>query len=194
MRSTPTPDLQLRNDQDWAAAGLNIAKKLVNTVFKPRSRSPSKPFPYLCTALWPVIMRFFRYLWLIGRTRGSSVYVDLYGQMSYNFAKAKPTPVRLPMLNKPETQDKTRNARLEARVSSDQKDFFQRAATLTGRTLSELVIDSTQEAAAKIVQEHEVIRLSREEQVAFVNALLTDAEPGGRIKQAVLDYRQRARL
>ncbi len=98
------------------------------------------------------------------------------------------------MLNKPETQDKTRNARLEARVSSDQKDFFQRAATLTGRTLSELVIDSTQEAAAKIVQEHEVIRLSREEQVAFVNALLTDAEPGGRIKQAVLDYRQRARL
>ena len=98
------------------------------------------------------------------------------------------------MLNTPETQDKTRNARLEARVSSDQKDFFQRAATLTGRTLSELVIDSTQEAAAKIVQEHEVIRLSREEQVAFVNALLTDAEPGGRIKQAVLDYRQRARL
>ena len=98
------------------------------------------------------------------------------------------------MLNKPETQDKTRNARLEARVSSDQKDFFQRAATLTGRTLSELVIDSTQEAAAKIVQEHEVIRLSREEQVAFVNALLTDAEPGGRIKQAVLDYRQKARL
>ena len=98
------------------------------------------------------------------------------------------------MLNKPETQDKTRNARLEARVSSDQKDFFQRAATLTGRTLSELVIDSTQEAAAKIVQEHEVIRLSREEQVAFVNALLTPAEPGARIKKAVQNYRQKSGL
>ena len=57
------------------------------------------------------------------------------------------------MLDTPETHDKPRNARLEARVSSDQKDFFQRAAALTGRTLSELVIDSTQEAAAKIVQE-----------------------------------------
>ena len=98
------------------------------------------------------------------------------------------------MLNTPETQEKSRNARLEARVSSEQKDFFQRAATLTGRTLSELVIDSTQEAAAKIVQEHEVIRLSREEQVAFVNALLTPGEPGVRIKRAVQNYRQKAGL
>ena len=98
------------------------------------------------------------------------------------------------MLNTRETHDKSRNARLEARVSSDQKDFFQRAATLTGRTLSELVIDSTQEAAAKIVQEHEVIRLSRQEQVAFVSALLTSSEPGARLKKAVQSYRQKAGL
>ena len=98
------------------------------------------------------------------------------------------------MLNTPETHDKPRNARLEARVSSDQKDHFQRAATLTGRTLSELVIDSTQEAAAKIVQEHEVIRLSRQEQVAFVSALRTPSEPGARLKRAVQSYRQKAGL
>ena len=95
------------------------------------------------------------------------------------------------MLKTPETHDKPRNARLEARVSSDQKDFFQRAASLTGRTLSELVIDSTQEAAARIVQEHEVIRLSREEQVAFVSALLAPSEPGARIDKAVRRYRQK---
>ena len=83
-----------------------------------------------------------------------------------------------------------RDARLEARVSSSQKAFFQRAATLTGRTLSELVIDSTQEAATKILQEQEIIRLSREEQVAFVNALLTPSEPGARLKKAVQRYRQ----
>ncbi|MDA8153036.1 MAG: DUF1778 domain-containing protein [Acidithiobacillus sp.] len=97
------------------------------------------------------------------------------------------------MLKTPETHDKPRNARLEARVSSDQKDFFQRAASLTGRTLSELVIDSTQEAAARIVQEHEVIRLSREEQVAFVSALLAPSEPGARIDKAVRSYRQKTR-
>ena len=77
------------------------------------------------------------------------------------------------MLNTPESHDKPRNAHLEARVFSDQKDFFRRAATLTERTLSELVIDSTQEAAAKIEQGHEIICLSREEQVTFVSALLT---------------------
>ncbi|MDO5624202.1 MAG: DUF1778 domain-containing protein [Pseudomonadota bacterium] len=98
------------------------------------------------------------------------------------------------MLNTPETQDKPRNARLEARVSSEQKDFFQRAASLSGRTLSELVIDSTQEAAMKIVHHHEVIRLSREEQVAFVTALLTPAEPGARLQQAVESYRQKSGL
>jgi uncharacterized protein (DUF1778 family) len=98
------------------------------------------------------------------------------------------------MLNTPEAHDKPRNARLEARVSSDQKDLFQRAANLTGRTLSELVIDSTQEAATKIVQEHEVIRLSREEQVAFVSALLAPAEPGARLQKAVQNYRQKAGL
>lgn len=98
------------------------------------------------------------------------------------------------MLNTPKTEDRPRNARLEARVSSNQKDFFQRAATLTGRTLSELVIDSTQEAAAKIVQEHEVIRLSRAEQAAFVTALLAPAESGPRLRQAVRNYRRKMGL
>lgn len=98
------------------------------------------------------------------------------------------------MLDLPDSHDKTRNARLEARVSADQKDFFQRAATLTGRTLSELVIDSTQEAAAKIVQEHDVIRLSRAEQIAFVTALLAPSKPGARLKKAVQRYHKNAGL
>jgi uncharacterized protein (DUF1778 family) len=98
------------------------------------------------------------------------------------------------MPNPPQTRDTPRNARLEARVSSDQKDVFQRAAALTGRTLSELVVDSTQKAAAKIVQEHEVIRLSREEQVAFVSVLLAPSEPGARLRKAVQSDRQKAGL
>lgn len=92
------------------------------------------------------------------------------------------------------TSDKKRNARLEARVPSDQKDFFQRAATLAGQTLSEFVIESTQKAAAKLVQEHELIRLSREEQIAFVAALLSPAEPGPRLRLAAERYRQKSGL
>lgn len=98
------------------------------------------------------------------------------------------------MLNSGESTEKTRNARLEARVSGDQKNLFQRAAALSGRTLSEFVIDSTQEAAARIIQEHEIIRLSREEQVAFVSALLAPSEPGPRLRRAVEAYRQKTGL
>ena len=81
------------------------------------------------------------------------------------------------------TSDKTRNARLEVRIPSVQKDFFQRAAVLAGSTLSEFVIESMQKAAAKVVQEHDLIRLARVEQIAFVSALLSPSVPGARLRQ-----------
>ena len=46
--------------------------------------------------------------------------------------------------------DKARNARLEARLPGDRKAFFQRASGLTGQTLNEFVIDSTQKAATNV--------------------------------------------
>lgn len=93
-----------------------------------------------------------------------------------------------------EALEKPRNARLETRVSSDQKNLFQRAAALSGRTLSEFVIDSTQEAAARIINEHEIIRLTREEQEAFVAALLSPSAPGARLTRAARNYRKKTGL
>ena len=90
--------------------------------------------------------------------------------------------------------EKTRNVRLETRISSEQKKLFQRAATLSGRTLSEFVIDSTQEAAARIIREREIIRLTRDEQKAFVSALLSPSEPGSRLGQAARNYRMKTGL
>jgi len=66
-----------------------------------------------------------------------------------------------------------RSARLEARISPVQKALFQQAANLSGRSLSELVVQSTQEAATRIVREYTTIRLTQEEQIAFASALLT---------------------
>lgn len=90
-----------------------------------------------------------------------------------------------------ETPDKVRNTRLEARISSDQKSLFQRAAALSGRTLSEFVIESAQDAATRIMKEQEIIRLTREEQEAFVSSLLSPSEPGARLSQAARNYRQK---
>jgi uncharacterized protein (DUF1778 family) len=93
-----------------------------------------------------------------------------------------------------ETDAKTRTARLEARMSTDQKALFQHAAALSGRTLSEFVLASAQEAAARIVQEHAIIRLSRSDQVAFVSALLDPRAPNARLRRAAAKYRRQMGL
>jgi len=81
-----------------------------------------------------------------------------------------------------------RNTRLEARVSPVQKALFQRAAALTGRTLSDLVVYSTQEAASRIVREHDVIGLAQEDQRTFVTALLNPPPIQSRLQQAAKQY------
>ncbi len=93
-----------------------------------------------------------------------------------------------------ETDAKTRDARLEARMTTAQKALLQQAAALSGRTLSEFVLASAQEAAAKVIQEHEAIRLSRSEQVAFVTALLKPRAPNARLRKAAEKYRQQMGL
>jgi uncharacterized protein (DUF1778 family) len=42
-----------------------------------------------------------------------------------------------------------------------------------------------------VLAEHESIRLSREEQLAFVQALLNPPQPNARLKRAAKAYRQR---
>lgn len=86
--------------------------------------------------------------------------------------------------------DQTRGARLEARISPEQKALLQQAAFLSGRTLSEFVVATAQEAASKVIQEHETIRLSRAEQIAFVAALLDPPKPSARLRKAAAKYRK----
>ena len=96
--------------------------------------------------------------------------------------------------NTPGTADKSRGARLEARISVEQKTVLQQAAALSGRTLSEFVVASAQEAANRVIQEHETIRLSRSEQLAFVSALLNPPAPNKRLRQAAAAYRKQMGL
>ena len=93
-----------------------------------------------------------------------------------------------------ETVETPRGARLEARVSAAQKTLLQRAAALSGRTLSEFVVASAQEAANKVIQEHAAIQLSRTEQVAFVSALLKPPKPSARLRRAAAAFREQMGL
>lgn len=89
-----------------------------------------------------------------------------------------------------EAPAKLRAERLEARISGEKKAVLQHAAELSGRTLSEFVVESAQAAAMRVIQEHENIRLSQAEQIAFVSGLLNPAAPNDRLRQAAVNYRQ----
>ena len=84
--------------------------------------------------------------------------------------------------------------RLEARVSSTQKELFLRAADIQGRSLTDFVIASAQEAAIETVRTHDVLRLSERDRKVFVSALLAPPDPAKTLEQAAKRYRERAGL
>ncbi len=83
--------------------------------------------------------------------------------------------------------------RLEARVTRQQKQLLQRAADLSGRSLTDFVISVAQEAALRTLQEFSVITLSAADQQAFVHALLHPPLPNNKLRAAWKRYKKRAK-
>jgi uncharacterized protein (DUF1778 family) len=83
----------------------------------------------------------------------------------------------------------TKTARLEARITDAQKSLLQHAADLTGRSLTEFVLASAQEAAARTVREHEVLTLGSRDRQVFVDALLRPMPPSKRLRKAARRYK-----
>lgn len=86
-----------------------------------------------------------------------------------------------------------RMERLEARISKAQKDLFLQAAIAQGRSLTDFVVASMQEAAEKALRAHDVLTLSKRDRKMFVEALLMKpAAPGKALRQAAKRYQDRA--
>jgi uncharacterized protein (DUF1778 family) len=83
----------------------------------------------------------------------------------------------------------TKRERLEARITAEQKELFQRAADLSGRSLTDFVVASVQEAAQEVVRRHDVIVLSPRDSLRFVDALLDPPEPNERLRAAARRHR-----
>ena len=80
-------------------------------------------------------------------------------------------------------------ARLEARISTQQKRLFQKAARIQGRTVSEFVVASAQEAARSVLQDFESIALSARDSKIFVKALLNSPAPSEPLRAAAQRYK-----
>ena len=73
-------------------------------------------------------------------------------------------------------------------ISRDQKALFQHAAELQGRTLTDFVIASVNDAAVRAIEEAQTIRLSAKDSRAFAEALLNPREQTARLKAAAQRY------
>ncbi len=79
--------------------------------------------------------------------------------------------------------------RLEARLSRKQKELIQHAADLAGRSLTDFILSASQEAANKVIREHEVITLTAQESENFVNALMNPPAPNLALQKAAKRHR-----
>jgi uncharacterized protein (DUF1778 family) len=82
-------------------------------------------------------------------------------------------------------QEPTRTARIEARIAPDALAVVKRAAELQGRSVSDFVVAAAQDAAQKAIEETQIIRLSVEDQRAFVEAILNPPPLAPALERAI---------
>ena len=90
------------------------------------------------------------------------------------------------------TGGRLRAERLETRVTAEQKTLIERAAALQGRTVTDFVLTSVQDAARRAIEEHNRLALSVRDSEAFVDAMLNQRPVNERLRDTVRRYRRRA--
>lgn len=75
-------------------------------------------------------------------------------------------------------------ARLEARIPVQVYDQMQRAARLRGMTLTGYLVAVAGEDARRVVEDAEIVRLARADQIRFAKALIDPPKPNKRLARA----------
>ena len=70
-----------------------------------------------------------------------------------------------------------KDARLEARVTKEQKQLIERAAQLRGQNLTEFMVAVLAEAAIQIIKDRELLQLTERDRQVFAEALLNPPAP-----------------
>lgn len=83
---------------------------------------------------------------------------------------------------RPNAENET--ARLEARIPVQVYDQMQRAARLRGMTLTGYLLATAGEDARRVVEDAEILRLAREDQIRFAQALIDPPKPNAKLARA----------
>lgn len=86
------------------------------------------------------------------------------------------------------------DARIEFRLSTEDKQEIERAATVQNRSLTDFATATLKEAARKVLAEqaeHEHVRLSNRDRDRFLAMLDSDTGPNAALQAAAKRHRQR---
>lgn len=90
------------------------------------------------------------------------------------------------------TAIRTRAERLETRITAEQKRLIERSAALQGRSVTDFVLTSVQDAAQRAIEQHSQLTLSVRDSEVFVDALLNPRPVNDRLRDTVRRYREQA--
>ena len=75
-------------------------------------------------------------------------------------------------------------------MTAEQKSLIERAAALQGRTVTDFVLTSVQDAARRAIDEHRQLQLSVRDSEAFVDGLLNPKPINDRLRDTIRRYRE----
>ncbi len=84
-----------------------------------------------------------------------------------------------------------KTARLDVRITEEQKNNYQYAASLSNySSLTEFVVAAIDQFSEKVIREHEIMELTKRDREIFVEALLNPPEPNEKLRKAAEKYQK----
>jgi uncharacterized protein (DUF1778 family) len=84
-----------------------------------------------------------------------------------------------------------KSRRFVARVTEADRQLFQRAAAIEGRSMTKFIITHVRKVALQVIQQSNQIQLDAEESRRFVEALLAPSrKPNASLEKAIARYRR----
>ena len=84
----------------------------------------------------------------------------------------------------------TKDQRVNLRIDSSAKNLLQRAASYRNKSITQFLVDTAVEEAARVVREQETISLSQQDWDTFFDALNEPPEPNRALREAFDRYRK----
>ena len=90
-----------------------------------------------------------------------------------------------------ESSHKKNDVRLDFRLNCRVKEVIERAAAVSGQSVSEFAVSTLYRSAKEVLEKEQVTRLSNRDRDIFLALIDSDAKPNDALKRAAKRYKSR---